>query len=85
MLTVLLVERSRSWMEEVAEWQGEEVDGLRRSGLQQCAALYIYVFGWESISARRLGKFNACSVSYRLGEMHVWKRDMESYAISYIH
>jgi hypothetical protein len=48
-------------------------------------ALYIYVFGWESILARRLGRFSSCSVSYQLGEMHVWKRDIESYATSYIH
>lgn len=42
------VERSRSWMEEVAERQGEEVDGLRRFGLQQWLlwGCFVYLCVW---------------------------------------
>ena len=42
------VERSWSWVEEVAEWQGEEVDGLRGFGRQQWLlwGCFVYLCVW---------------------------------------
>jgi large subunit ribosomal protein L25 len=40
-------ERSRSWVEEVAQWQGEEVEGLRRAGLEQWVLWgFVYLCVW---------------------------------------